>query len=210
MCTPSFMQSAFPRRRTAFQHVGGGVGLEAAQPMSRARSPIEDLRLAIDCLPVRTRRAMLEGVRGNDIIVGAYADRAGGVCPMLAAHRCGGRTSFVSFAHAWDRFAGARRARRATPRELRILEGQLEASLLAEQRAGLDLGAAIADHEALRSARAIETRADNDAERPRAARRDRWAWLRPGRRSAEDERALRRLEAALEARRGVGAHERGQ
>ena len=54
---------------------------------------------------------------------------------MLAAHRCGGRTSFVSFAHAWDRFANARRARRATPRELRVLEGQLEASLLAEERA---------------------------------------------------------------------------
>jgi hypothetical protein len=161
--------------------------------MSRARSPIEDLRLAIDCLPVRTRRAMLDGIRSSDIIVGAYADRAGGVCPMLAAHRCGGRTSFVSFAHAWDRFAGARRARRATPRELRILEGQLEASLLAEERAGLDLAAAIADHEALRKARA--------AERPREVRRDRWAWLRPGRRSSEDERALRRLEAELDALR---------
>jgi hypothetical protein len=153
--------------------------------MSRARSPIEDLRLAIDCLPVRTRRAMLEGIRTNEIIVGAYADRAGGVCPMLAAHRCGGRTSFISFARAWDRFAGSRKARRATVRELRILEGQLEASLLAEDP--LDLGAAIAEHEALR------------ASAPR--RRDRWAWLRPGRRSAEEERALRRLEAELEVRR---------
>jgi hypothetical protein len=157
--------------------------------MSRARSPIEDLRLAIDCLPVRTRRAMLEGIRTNEIIVGAYADRAGGVCPMLAAHRCGGRTSFVSFAHAWDRFAGSRRARRATPRELRILEGQLEASLSAEDP--LDLGAAIAAHEALRKRR--------DAEPPR--RRERWAWLRPGGRSQDDERALRRLEAELEALR---------
>src|SRR5690349_24127495 len=120
--------------------------------MRRSRRPIEDLRTAIDCLPARTREAMLEGVRSNEIIVGAYSDRAGGVCPMLAAHRCGGRTSFVSFAHAWDRFAKARRARRATPRELRILEGQLEASLLAEER--YDLGAAIADHEALRAAHA--------------------------------------------------------
>jgi hypothetical protein len=162
--------------------------------MSRARSPIEDLRLAIDCLPVRTRRAMLEGIRTNEIIVGAYADRAGGVCPMLAAHRCGGRTSFVSFARAWDRFAGSRRARRATPRELRILEGQLEASLLADD--GLDLGAAIAAHEALRA------RASRPVERPEdTRRRDRWAWLRPGRGSAADERALRRLEAELEALR---------
>src|SRR3954465_13679777 len=132
MCTPSFMQAAFLHRRTAFHRGGDGVALEARKSMSRARSPIEDLRLAIDCLPVRTRRAMLEGVRTNEIIVGAYADRAGGVCPMLAAPRCGGRTSLVSFARAWDRFAGSRRARRATPRELRILEGQLEASLLAD------------------------------------------------------------------------------
>src|SRR5918912_1519440 len=115
------MRSAFPGRRTTFQRAGGGVALEARKPMPRARSPIEDLRLAIDCLPVRPRRAMLEGIRSSDIIVGAYADRAGGVCPMLAAHRCGGRTSFVSFARAWDRFARARPARPATPRELRIL-----------------------------------------------------------------------------------------
>jgi hypothetical protein len=154
--------------------------------MSRARSPIEDLRLAIDCLPARTRRAMLEGIRRHDIIVGTYADRAGGVCPMLAAHRCGGRTSFVSFARAWDRFAGARRARRATPRELRILEGQLEASLAADD--AVDLGAAIADHETLRAR-------PDAAEPPRA--RGHWAWLRP-RRSAEEERALGRLEAELE------------
>ena len=156
--------------------------------MPRARSPIDDLRLAIDCLPVRTRRAMLEGIRTHEIIVGAYADRAGGVCPMLAAHRCGGRTSFVSFAHAWDRFAGARRARRATARELRILAGQLEASLLAEER--VDLRAAIAEHEALLAARP-----------PADARPPRWAWLRPGRRHDEDERALRRLEAELDALR---------
>jgi hypothetical protein len=157
--------------------------------MSRARSPIEDLRLAIDCLPVRTRRAMLEGIRSSDIIVGAYADRAGGVCPMLAAHRCGGRTSFVSFARAWDRFAGARRARPATRRELEILEGQLEASLAADDV--LDLGAAIAAHEALRA------RAPRVPTEPRH-RRERWAWLRPDRRSADHERALRRLEAELE------------
>ena len=116
--------------------------------MGRARTPIEDLRLAIDCLPVRTREAMLAGVRSNEIIVGAYTDRAGGVCPMLAAHRCGGRTSFVSFARAWDRFASAKRARRASARELRLLEQHLEASILAE-RGRTDLGAAIADHQAL-------------------------------------------------------------
>src|SRR4051812_40908631 len=147
MCTPSFMQAAFPRRRTAFHRGADGVAFEARKPMSRARSPIEDLRLAIDCLPVRTRRAMLEGIHCNEFIVGAYADRGGGVCPVLAAPRCGGRTRFVSSARAWDGFAGARRARRATGRELSILEAQLGASLLAEDP--LDLGAAIAEHEAL-------------------------------------------------------------
>jgi hypothetical protein len=106
---------------------------------SLTHSPIDDLRLAIDCLPLRTREAMLAGVRANEIIVGAYSDRSGGVCPMLAAHRHGGRTSFVSFAHAWDRFAAA----------------QLEASVLAEA----DFAGAIADHQRIaRDRRAREAR----------------------------------------------------
>jgi hypothetical protein len=118
------------------------------KPMGRTRSSVEDLRLAIDCLPVRTREAMLAGIRSHEIIVGAYSDRAGGVCPMLAAHRCGGRTSFISFARAWDRFARAKRARTATARELRTLEAHLMASILAE-RGEADLGAAIAQHQSL-------------------------------------------------------------
>ena len=40
----------------------------------RRRSPIQNLRLVIDCLPVRTRIAMLEGITVEDIIVGAYTD----------------------------------------------------------------------------------------------------------------------------------------
>jgi hypothetical protein len=134
--------------------------------MGRTRSSVEDLRLAIDCLPPRTREAMLAGIRSHEIIVGAYSDRAGGVCPMLAAHRCGGRTSFISFAHAWDRFAGAKRARAATERELRTLEAHLTASLLAES-ADADLGAAIAHHQALLR----ERKADE-------ARRLGFGWLR--------------------------------
>src|SRR2546429_3108440 len=102
--------------------------------MRRSRRPIEDLRTAIDCLPMRTREAMLEGVHSNAIIVGAYTDRSGGVCPMLAAHRCGGRTDFLSFARAWDRFTGARgRARRASEREFRVLGTHPEASPLDDQ-----------------------------------------------------------------------------
>jgi hypothetical protein len=148
--------------------------------MPRARSPIEDLRLAIDCLPVRTRRAMLEGIRSCEIIVGAYADRAGGVCPMLAAHRCGGRTSFVSFARAWDRFSGAKRARRATERELRILTAQLESSILAETDRA-DLRTAIAEHQAMARER-----------RAREARRTGLGWLR-ARREERDTRELERV-----------------
>jgi hypothetical protein len=112
-------------------------------------SNVERLRLAIDCLPVATRRAMLAGVRANQrIIAGAYVDGHGGVCPMLAAHRAGGRTNFLSFAKSWDRFARAGgRARVATERELRILVSQLEDSL--QSCGGQELDAAIAEHRAL-------------------------------------------------------------
>jgi hypothetical protein len=79
---------------------------------------------------------MLQGIDANRIIVGAYTDRQGGVCPMLAAHRCGGRTDFRSFARAWDAFTGvARRSRRASERELRTLRAQLEASIWTEEKA---------------------------------------------------------------------------
>ena len=113
-----------------------------------------DLRRAIDCLPVRTRKAMLEGVKNHDrIIVGAYSDRHGGICPMLAAHRRGGRTNFLSFARSWDRLTRAgRKVRQATIGELAILVSQLEASLLSE--APGELGRAIEEHRALSAGRA--------------------------------------------------------
>ena len=118
--------------------------------MRSPRSIREDLRVAVECLPRRTRVAMLEGIRANDIIVGAYVDRKGGVCPMLAAHRCGGRTDFLAFAHAWDRFTHAKRARLATEREIAVLVSYLEASLIADDLGAdaTDLRAAIADHQA--------------------------------------------------------------
>ena len=115
----------------------------------RARDPITRLRTAIDCLPERTREAMLQGVRENKIVVGAYTDGHGGICPMLAAHRNGGRTSFLSFARAWDAFARADKVRPATARELRVLEDLLVASL-ADEPGELDLGAAIAEYKASR------------------------------------------------------------
>jgi hypothetical protein len=102
--------------------------------MRRSR-PARDLRTAIDCLPLTTRKAMLSGVESNRIIVGAYTDRSGGVCPMLAAHRNGGRTSLASFAHAWDSYTGVRgrKARPATERELNTLRTMLEASIALDE-----------------------------------------------------------------------------
>jgi hypothetical protein len=126
------------------------------QPMPTARSrnaqPIEELRLAVECLPLRTREAMLDGVLSSPrIIVGAYTDREGGVCPMLAAHRRGGRTNFLSFARSWDRFTHARRRRRATRHELAVLVGLLRASLMDEE--SCDLARAIDEHSELLASR---------------------------------------------------------
>lgn len=161
--------------------------------MRSNRSHIQQLRTAIDCMPVRTRVAMLEGVRGNEIIVGAYTDRDGGVCPMLAAHRNGGRTDFLSFAHAWDTFTHARRARRATRRELGVLVAHLEDSLLAEHN--VDLSAAIADHRASLARRGSEQRPGDRNRAPELRNRSGWAWLRPFRRLDEYNRALDRVNA---------------
>jgi len=124
----------------------------------RSRSAITRLRLAIDCLPVATREAMLEGVRSSErIIAGAYVDRDGGVCPMLAAHRRGSRIDFLSFAKSWDRFTRAGSGpRAATRRQVTILTNLLEASLASSS--GLELDRAISEHRALRSARVRRAR----------------------------------------------------
>jgi hypothetical protein len=143
--------------------------------MRRRHRPIEDLRIAVDCLPSQTRVAMLEGVRRWPIIVGAYTDRRGGVCPMLAAHRCGGRTDFLAFARAWDRFTHAKRPRRATEREVATLVAYLEASLLGDPAAEFE--AAIADHKAAARQR-----------RAREAARVGWTWLWTGERRDEGEK----------------------
>jgi hypothetical protein len=141
----------------------------------RRRRPARDLRTAIDCLPLRTREAMLEGIAAGRIIVGAYTDRKGGVCPMLAAHRNGGRTSLASFARAWDRYTGApRRARRATPRELTTLRAMLEASIGLEEVPSLQ-----------------------EVKRPKPSYPPGSAWLRAFRRFDDYERALVELDLAV-------------
>jgi hypothetical protein len=173
----------------------------------RQRATISELRQAVECLPRKTKVAMLEGMRANEIIVGAYTDGRG-VCPMLAAHRAGGRTSLISFARAWDRFAfqGARAgaARRATERELLVLKAHLEASLLEDDAPNVELAQAMAEHRALVARRSDDpemgTAAPQDRRRPgdrdrtrELRRREGWAWLRVFRRYDEYERALDRL-----------------
>lgn len=124
--------------------------------MRRRRKPARELRAAIDGMPGETRRAMLEAIGHNSIIVGAYASPDGGVCPMLAAHRNGGRTDFSEFARAWDRYAGVhKRPRLATARELAALRSMLEASVAEEAGRGPDaLRRAIAEHRRSQYARA--------------------------------------------------------
>jgi hypothetical protein len=110
------------------------------------RDPITALERAIQSLPAATRAAMLEGIREQPIVCGAYTDGRGGICPMLAAHRHGGRVTMLAFARSWDGFTRTRRVRRATVRELRTLENLLLASLADEG----ELARAIADYQRTR------------------------------------------------------------
>jgi hypothetical protein len=185
--------------------------------LRRLHRPAQRLRQAIEGMPLETRAAMLDALGSNPIIVGAYTDREGGVCPMLAAHRNGGRTSFAAFATAWDRYARAgRKPRPATEREVRTLQTMLEASIDRSSGSGDGaLGEAIAAHEFSRRQRVSR---DSPGSRPgreeqssrrrdvpgrlETGERDRtkelrsrhgWAWLRPFRRLDEYERALAEL-----------------
>jgi hypothetical protein len=180
----------------------------------RRRATISELRQAVECLPRATRVAMLEGLDAGPIIAGAYAT-SDGVCPMLAAHRAGGRCSAAFFADAWDRFAfGGRRrrsdaARRATGRELRVLRAHLQASLLDDELGGASLAGAASEHRRLVAQRAAGAeRADAErAAAPRPGDPDRsgelrgrigWAWSRLFRRYDEYELALRHVRDAAE------------
>jgi hypothetical protein len=147
---------------------------------------------------------MLDGIGANEIIVGAYTDRDGRVCPMLAAHRSGGRTSLASFARAWDRYTCARRPRPATEREVRTLRSMLEASLMYADDVS-ELATAAAEHQALMDAK--------PAKRPKPARRPTgetsrlgelrhragWSWLRVFRRYDDYAAALAQVESEEQA-----------
>jgi hypothetical protein len=141
-------------------------------------------------LPIETKRAMLVGLENEAIVTGAYS-HDGGICPMLAAHRRGGRTSQESFARAWDRYTGARTGRRATERELRTLRTMLEASVLEP----VSLSQAAAEIRAARPKR-------DTGERNRTGelrKRDGWAWSRLFRRWDTYSAAVAALEDGVAA-----------
>src|SRR3954452_7130206 len=181
--------------RASHRRAEGDLGAVRA-----GRRTAQELRQAIDCLPTRTREAMLEGIGKNDIIVGAYTDRDGRVCPMLAAHRNGGRTSLASFARAWDRYTGARRPRPATEREVRTLRAMLEASLMYADEVS-ELGAAAADHRALLAERPRPKRRPTGETSRLGELRDRagWSWLRVFRRYDDYAAALAQIESEEKA-----------
>lgn len=209
--------------------------------MKRQRA--QELRAAVDRLPLSTRHAMLQGIDRKSIIVGADGNLGGGVCPMLAASGGSQKEVGKPFARAWDRYAGVKFARRATERELLTLRTMLVASIeaqsaspvdlsrgasvarrLATERTAepmVDLGAAIAEHEAMKArneaaSRQAELRTTVPRELPDTGERDRtdelcrrhgWAWLRPFRRYDDYERALEELREEAEARLGAGSME---
>jgi hypothetical protein len=197
---------------------------------TKDRNPAERLRFAVEALPRRTREAMLRGIDSNHIVVGAYVDRdSGGICPMLAAHRNGGRTNLGSFARAWDRYTGAKRPRLASRRELRTLRSLLELSLAGDDLTEVgSMAEAAAQIRSEREAQAMRERAagarsSSDFEgaavaareapciqlpepddHPIRVRRLRWSWMRPARRYEEFTDLLAAAEEQLAEQRPAG------
>ena len=155
---------------------------------------------------------MLKGIETNRIIVGAYVDaESGGICPMLAAHRNGARTSVANFARAWDSYTCAKRPRRATRREVRTLrsllawsldiESDLSTGSLAEAAAQIR-----AEREQFRCATPPASTPADTGERHRGRElkpsRD-WAWMRPTRRLDEYKDLLAAAEEQLSEQRAA-------
>ena len=136
--------------------------------MKRQRA--QELRAAVDRLPLSTRHAMLEGIQRKPIIVGADGNLGGGVCPMLAASGGSQKEVGKPFARAWDRYAGCRFSRRATERELLTLRTMLVASIEAQTESRVDLreGAMLARQAA--TARAADPAVDLGARQAATAR----------------------------------------
>ena len=174
--------------------------------MGRQTARASELRAAIDRLPLATRRAMLDGIEGSSIIVGADGDPRGGVCPVYAISSPPSKRVGRPFARAWDRYARVRLSRPASERELRTLRSMLETSIELETEPAVSLREGIAGHRASRA----RSRVASPAEEPQGSRaplnsgeHDRtdelsqhegWAWLRPFRRYDDYARALQALD----------------
>jgi hypothetical protein len=180
---------------------------------NRRERPTYDLRVAVERLPQHTKEAMLRGIETNRIIVGAYVDSSsGGICPMLAAHRNGARTSVANFARAWDTYTCAKRPRRATRREVRTLRSLLEWALDIDSdlaRGSLAEAAAQirAEREQFRCATPTPATAPTDPGEWHRGRelklaRD-WAWMRPTKRLDEYKDLLAAAEEQLSEQRAA-------
>ena len=81
------------------------------------------------CPAARRRRCCAASTPTGSSSAPTSTASSGGICPMLAAHRNGGRTDVAAFARAWDEYTNPRRPRRATRREVATLRSLLETSL---------------------------------------------------------------------------------
>ena len=130
--------------------------------MKRQRA--QELRAAVDRLPLSTRQMMLEGIDKKPIIVGADGNLGGGVCPMLAASGGSQKAVGKPFARAWDSYAGVKFSRRATERELLTLRTMLIASIEAQTESPVDLreGAMLARRVATESTSELPTQSKSE------------------------------------------------
>lgn len=183
------------------------------------RRSANELRAAIDRLPLATRQRMLDGIHRHPIIVGADGDPRGGVCPVYATSSPPSKRIGKPFARAWDQYAGARVGRPASERELHTLRSMLATSIELESEPAVSLSAGIVAHKAslarTQAAAAVREQRSAAAEGLRPAprrdtgerdrtrelsRREGWAWMRPFRRFDDYSRALEALdEMAREA-----------
>lgn len=121
-----------PFRAPETSDVSRRIPLSILYMARRKRTATERLRNAVQALPRHTKEAMLRGIRSGRVITGGYTDGDGGACPMLSAHRNGGRTDMGTFARAWDEFTGTPtgKPREATAREIAMLRHYLERALV--------------------------------------------------------------------------------
>ncbi len=167
MCTPSFMcKFPFSGREFVAGVRGRGLRLAAtasdgwtqakaaagtayAKPPPPHQHAVERLRLAIDCMPWRRARRCSEECAATSASSSARMRRRGGVCPMLAAHRRGGRTDFLVVRQVLGPVRSRRRASRAGDRA-RAADPRRAAGGEPAGAGGLELDRAIGEHHVLR------------------------------------------------------------